>query len=49
MDKTSEEFFKEREEKEKEKLINSETFKNAMPLQQTEYLLAIRLRNCLRL
>jgi hypothetical protein len=41
--------FDKREKEEREKLINSNEFKKASPIMQTEFLLALRLKNTLRL
>lgn len=41
--------FDDREKKEREELMQSEAFKNATPLQKTEFLMALRIKNALRL
>jgi len=41
--------FDDRTKKEKEELMKDERFINALPLQKTEFLLALRLRSLLRL
>lgn len=47
--KTAQEFFSEREKEERKKLLENKEYKEASDIKKTEFSLALRLRNTLRL